>query len=470
MMKRKKIPIIIVLMLMFNFFQAVDSSIGNQTTSIDLNEETEFFDFVIITPEIFSQELISLQTHKEQHGITTKIVTVNDIYEETYTAVRGRDEAEQIKYFLDFAHMNWDTNYVMLVGNKDVIPARYTPECYWDMIHYTISDLYYADLYDEQGQFCSWDSNQDDIFSGKNMSGVQDDVDLYPDIAVGRLLPKDADGLRVVINKIISYEHKVYDQKWFSNVILCGGDDPRMGLRELFVPFMFERKGRMVFEGEYMCDQVAEVLSGFTPVKLYATGWFRPAASFLSVDNINEAIDQGAGFLYFVGHGNPDMAINTNFPFCNRLWLPFPIGYYSSNIPDLRNGEKLPVAVFAGCHCGNFNHTNSPIAWDFIEYDQGGSIASFAATTGSIVVMSSLCTDTLTGFLSMEVFRLFDQGVDIAGDIWKGTITNYLDNDLVCSLGEKFSEINWRHPLGNHYVIEEWALFGDPTLKIGGYQ
>ena len=102
--------------------------------------------------------------------------------------------------------------------------------------------------------------------------------------------------------------------------------------------------------------------------------------------------------------------------------------------------------------------------------EEGGSIASFAATTGSIVLMSSLCTDTFTGFLSMEVFRLYSDGIDVIGDIWKGTITNYLDNEDVWDLGIAFSNLNWNNDLANNYMLEEWALFGDPTLKIGGYE
>ena len=119
-----------------------------------------------------------------------------------YFSVNGRDNAEKIKYFIKNAEETWNTCYVMLVGSKEEFPARYVDECYWGQHREYISDLYYADLYDAQGVFCSWDSNNDNIFSGKNMSGVEDIVDLYPDIALGRLLCGNQTDVSIVVGKI----------------------------------------------------------------------------------------------------------------------------------------------------------------------------------------------------------------------------------------------------------------------------
>jgi hypothetical protein len=47
---------------------------------------------------------------------------------------------------------------------------------------------------------------------------------------------------------------------------------------------------------------------------------------------------------------------------------------------------------------------------------------------------------------------------------------NYLADGEVLALGDAFSYLNWRHTLANHYVLEQWTLFGDPTLQIGGYR
>jgi len=62
------------------------------------------YDFIIITPADFSNELQPLVTHKEQHAITTKIVTLDDIYDSVYFPAQGRDDVEKIKYFIKNAH------------------------------------------------------------------------------------------------------------------------------------------------------------------------------------------------------------------------------------------------------------------------------------------------------------------------------------------------------------------------------
>jgi hypothetical protein len=301
------------------------------------------------------------------------------------------------------------------------------------------------------------------------MSGMEDEVDLYPDVSIGRLLCRNPTDVQKVVEKIINYETNAYGNEWFKNLIVCGGDDARLKWRELTFCSYFDREGGILWEGEYMCDRAAEHLSDFTAKKIYATGLLKPTIKFLTVNNINRAINEGAGFLYFVGHGSTETAINTNFPFCAKIWLPFPHAYSISDSTDLQNDEKLPVTVFAGCNCGNFDLSNSPIAWEFVKNENGGAIASFAATTGSIVLFSTMCTETYTGHLSLNVFQLYSEGMDVIGDIWSATITDYLNDEEAWSLGEAFSELNWHNKLANNYVLEEWALFGDPTLKIGGY-
>ncbi|MGF3555146.1 MAG: hypothetical protein ACQXXF_07790, partial [Thermoplasmatota archaeon] len=55
-------------------------------------------------------------------------------------------------------------------------------------------------------------------------------------------------------------------------------------------------------------------------------------------------------------------------------------------------------------------------------------------------------------------------GTRILGDAWGHSITNYLNN----------YPINWSTPSSKDYAIDaktvqEWVLFGDPSLRIGGY-
>jgi len=430
--------------------------------------------FIIIAPEQFTEELAPLLIHKETHGITTKIVTLEEIFTGTYFPSIGRDNPERIKYFIKDAKETWNTTYVMLVGGKETTAVRFTRTCFYGenssslYVDY-ISDLYYADLYFSNGSFCSWDSNHDSLFADKNMTGYIDAVDLCPDVCVGRILTNTESEVKTVVEKIMTYENTTADQQWFKNLIVCGGDDARSFKIEFLLPLLLGRIGYPVFEGEFLGNQAARILSDFSVKKIYGSGLIRPSVQSLTVKNINNAINEGAGFLMFNGHGAPDTAILTNFPFIKRIWFPWPHGYTSSDVEALTNGYKLPVALFGGCNCGDFNASPIPIAWKFIARENGGAIASVACSCGATLLLGSLCTETFHGYLLIRMFSSYAEGTDRVGQLWKESIIRYLNDDDALKLGDDFSMFNWRHALANHYALEQWTLFGDPTLQIGGY-
>ena len=99
-----------------------------------------------------------------------RILSILKTTEEIYSDYWGRDNAEQIKYFIKDALEQWNVTYVLLVGSIDLLPIRtaavqwYGPDNETLVVEDIITDLYYADIYDENDSFCSWDSNENDIF------------------------------------------------------------------------------------------------------------------------------------------------------------------------------------------------------------------------------------------------------------------------------------------------------------------
>ena len=430
--------------------------------------------FIIISPAEFVEELTPLVSHKISHGISTRIITLDEISLGVYFPVTGRDAAEQMKYFIKNARETWNTTAVLLVGGKDIMPVRVTRTCFsggnYSLTYvYYFSDLYYADLYFKNGSFCSWDSNNDSLFADKNRSGFIDDIDLFPDVSVGRILTNTESEVATVVDKIIRYENSTAGQPWFKTLIVCGADDARSMLIEAMLPFMLGRVGIPVFEGEYLGNAAARILSDFTVKKVYGSGFVRPLVPALTIGNMNKVMSEGAGFLMFNGHGSAECAIVTNFPFLKSVWLPIPHPYMVSDVDALTNGYMLPVALFGGCNCGDFNASECPIAWKFIAHEQGGAIASVACTAGATMVLGSLCTQSFHGYLLMRIFSAYAEGTDCVGNLWRDSITTYLEDSEVMKLGDAFSQMNWHDTLANHYILEQWTLFGDPTLKIGGY-
>lgn len=213
-----------------------------------LSFENEY-DMVIIAPSCFAKELQRLVEHKNKVGVKTFLKTTEDIYRE----FPGRDKPEKIKYFIKYAKENYNITYVLLVGGlKSKIWAKprddpnqgskywYLPVRYTNLYDHpkyplgekkifdpgVISDLYYADIYDGNGNFSSWDTNNDGIFAAWGKPGVENDtdIDLCPDVIVGRLPCRNLFELRTVINKIIRYENSENNYNWFKRIIVISGD------------------------------------------------------------------------------------------------------------------------------------------------------------------------------------------------------------------------------------------------------
>ena len=176
------------------------------------------YDMVIIAPDIFSEGLQSLVEHKNDIGLNTILKTTEEIYDE----YEGSDEAEKIKYFIKYALEEWDIIYVFLVGDIGYIPIREPIFYHYDLLDTLLTDLYYSDIYDENKSFCSWDSNGNGVFGEfrpENMMPKGDEIDLYPDVLIGRLPCSNTDQVTTIVNKIITYETETYGASWFDRII-----------------------------------------------------------------------------------------------------------------------------------------------------------------------------------------------------------------------------------------------------------
>jgi hypothetical protein len=432
----------------------------------------DYYDLLIVTPDEFKEGFNLLKTHKDSKGLSTKIIGLNDIYDSVYFPVEGRDNAEQIKYFIKNAKENWDITYVMLVGGKEKMPVRYS-YCTNLMRNIGlskstfISDLYYADLFDENGSFCSWDSNNNNTFGEIGDTGLIDNVDLYPDVYVGRLLCSDLTEVERIVNKIIDYENNVFGESWLNNMVLCGGDTHPSVIDELMMMLIvyssFNTRCSFAFEGQYICEEISKMMDDYTFKKCYTSGILRQNTKLLNVNNINDAINQGSKFSLFSGHGM-HFSYATHPPFSSNIYFPFSSGYTVDDINNLDNEDKLTISIFNCCLCANFDDVEDPIAWQFVNHENGGSIGSIGCTMVSWMMSTTYAPNTYNGFLTMEFLRSHNEGTDILGELWGDSITGYLDDEKAMS--STISLVNWIH----YICLEEWILLGDPSLKIGGYE
>jgi len=407
------------------------------------------YQFIILTPDNFKSYLTTLESHKNSRGVTTKLVTLNEIYGGTYFPVVGRDNQEKIKYFIKNAIENWQTSSVMLVGGSVQFPTRETHinvEEHGDSELF-VSDLYYADIYDENMDFCSWDSNGNNIFGEFNWNGKYDNVDLYPDVNIGRLACTSTSQVTTCVNKIKTYEvNEAYKQAWFTDFVVIGGDT--------WVPDHGEESG--IAEGELNNQKAIDEMTGFSPDKIWATngrlGKLTPPFGSGEIDN---AINPGCGFVYWSGHGNLDVWGTHPYEGGKNIWIPTPLGYYyGGDITSLTNGNKLPIVIVGGCSCGKFNSDYNCFAWRWLSNSNGGGIASVGSSGLLYEYLGSGSPQGLAGGISINMFKAYkDWGALTFGEMWGKAISKYIDYHTMRDVDYK--------------TMEEWTAFGDPTLLIG---
>jgi len=197
----------------------VSNSFSACSKEIIASNQEENFDLLIIAPNEYDDALNTLIDHKNKYGIKTRIVNLEQI-----SIDDCRDKQEEIKWFIKESIENNHISYVLLVGDREKIPVRYSYAGEVENLQPFISDLYYADIYNETGEFCTWDTNNNNKFGELNKDEMIDRLDLYPDVYLGRLLCSNISEVTTMVQKIINYEENTYGEDWFNNIILCGGD------------------------------------------------------------------------------------------------------------------------------------------------------------------------------------------------------------------------------------------------------
>ncbi|HVQ00194.1 MAG TPA: C25 family cysteine peptidase [Candidatus Thermoplasmatota archaeon] len=438
---------------------------------------TEEYKLVILAPSKFSAQVQPLVVHKISHGITTKLVTREDACNGTYFPAQGRDCAERIKYFIKDAFDQWGTRYVLLIGGRY---GGVINEKWWMPVRYShvddqsnfegsyLSDLYFADIYDANGNFSSWDPNENGVFS-EWTNETHEIIDMYPDLYVGRLPCTSLDEVKTVVNKIINYENRTGLNLWFKRMVVVGGDS---------APAVNDSW----YEGEEENALALQYMSGFRGTKLWTS-----TGNLTGPKDVVKAVRRGCGFLFFDGHGNPTLWA-THPPHNGSAWIQ---GLSIKNMPLLWNFGKLPVCVCGGCHNAQFNtsllrllkgflqegfkYFNYHVyyddwvpecwAWKLVRMKQGGSIATMAYAGLDWFAEGDYnndsipdCVQFFSGFLNTHFFKNYGANkLTVLGQAYTQSLTDYLD---------AFSPIQERL---DAKTVQEFVLLGDPSLQIGGY-
>lgn len=295
--------------------------------------ETGDYEYVLITPSALEPAFAPLTTWKTRKGVPAAIVTTEWITA-TYA---GPDAQARIRSFIADAHVQWGTSWVLLGGDTGLVPARrayaMTSEAGGHPDEDAIAcDLYFSDL---DG---TWDADGDATYGETN-----DEVDLYPDVFVGRASVTSAAEAQAFVTKLLEYERSPAPG-WFLDMLLAG--------EILWTnPYTDSGIALNVIDHDYLPPR-------YDPItKLYES------LGNESVPAVISALNDGSSHFLHSGHAWYDcMGCGT--------------GYLTrSQVDALTNQHEQPLVYSIGCWPAAFDLSQDCMAERFIRNPHGGAVA-----------------------------------------------------------------------------------------------
>ena len=305
--------------------------INPEDVTTDLNGRNRaYFEYLIITNPPMDTVFERLADWKTKKGIKAELRTVNWILA-NYPG--GEDNAACIRNYLKTLPDS-SVEYVLLAGDTDIIPFRfaYAMTCsafIWNREDSLPCDLYYADL---QGD---WNFDGDGLYGE-----VEDSIDLYPDLFVGRATVNTISEAQNFVDRILTYEKNppldYLNNAMFSADILW------------YNPYTDQGVHKNMIEAEsFPLD--------FEITKLYHSQGNLSVSSFLN------AIEQGQNLVNHDGHGSTTaMGAGTGY-------------LHHSDFDNLTNAPKYGIMASIGCWTAAFDF--DAIGEHWVNSPNGGGVA-----------------------------------------------------------------------------------------------
>jgi parallel beta-helix repeat protein len=299
------------------------------------------YDYVLITNKALQSSFQPLVVWKKEKGLNSTIVFVEDIMKNPNYDSNGlfgdgsgspkfNDAQAHIRNFIKDAYLNWGTEYVLLGGDDDIIPARgvyvYANDSGGDYTDYNIpSDIYYGAL---DG---SWDKNNDTIFgeavyhfSGPANGTAGEEADFFAEVYVGRApvdTPQEATNF---VNKTIAYEQST-QADYIKKALVIGTTLDN------------------ITEGGNGEDAVTDIIPQYTTTRLFSRdGTFSRTAVVNQMSSGTNIVnhDGHSNYMSVMGLSIPDVDSLTN----TQYFFVYSLGCYSAAFDQATSGSQQAIA------------------------------------------------------------------------------------------------------------------------------
>ena len=353
----------------------------------DLRDAKNAAAYLAIGPSDLLEPLQPLLEWRAAQGLATWAVPVDAIYDQFGA---GRIDPEALRSFLRYAAQHWTLKpqYVLLVGDASYDPLNYTTPPAANRVPTFLAQT---------------------VYGGETASDVglaQLDGDEKPDVAIGRIPAREAEQVRVFVEKTLAYEQRAPAGEWRSRVLAVADG-----------------------QGPSFREDAQRVLDRFAAS--YQTDLINPPAGAPQANaEIVREINMGSAWVLYFGHGSVTQWGKDNL-------------FTVKDGAALQNGERLPVVINMTCLTGLFTHPKVQSLAETLLWKAGGGAVAVLAPT-------SLTLSSDQGFLSEALVEALLQ-------------------DRTARLGDIFLRAQREVPTsgsGAQDVLRTFLLFGDPALRI----
>ncbi|MFW9995473.1 MAG: C25 family cysteine peptidase [Candidatus Odinarchaeota archaeon] len=405
-------------------------------------------DYLIITSDVFIDDVQPLAIWKLQRGLISAIETVENI-SLTYD---GEDLPERIRNCIRQYYKEKNTQWVVLAGGHPQVPTRSVK-----VGNGLVScDHYYAILDD------NWELNADGSVS------IIDYLDWEAEVYVGRLPAADNEQMRELVSRLVNYERNPPIGSWMTHAIFGGA----------FAQFNSDANGNNVFdEGDYP-EFDANRNHNWLKTDVFPSDWTStllgeiegvkttdfPVDKPLSESNVIEEINNGASTGMFDAHGSPTGMFRMIFNYDSDNDSLFDYGTDgSSSAPLISTSSEIDTEgkygfyFLCACSTGTFTLPEDCLSEYILRTAGIGCIAS----SGSAYYDSGWYDGKHGGWFTQGLSsrfweQFFREGINQPGKAFAQAKVDYVEDFLKLD-GKKE---------GTSKTLIQYNLMGDPEVPV----
>ena len=292
-------------------------------------------DHIIITHNDFIQDVQPLADFRSQQGLRTKVVDVQNIYDEFNHGIFNPDT---IREFLKYAYYNWQPpapTYVLLVGDTH-IDVKNKP----NFVPTTRVQI--------PGFGSSASDHQFVTFRGE---------DSFPDMLIGRMPANNRVDARIFVERTIKHETSSPMGPWHKRLLMLAGSD------SIFHFQIDQLVSHNQLKNKYETERI------YAPYKDELDLSIDEGVTTPIARRVIDGFNNGASLVNYIGHGG------------GGIWSDSRMLDFEDPEQNLTNISQLPLVISMTCFTGAFDGTKNSLAEELLRSGNGGAIAVIGATS-----------------------------------------------------------------------------------------